>query len=62
MDRSAPSRALLRPACVLLAAALLGACTEAAKLPVEAGMGPRPELPDPVHRALPTVNIAKAAK
>jgi glucose/arabinose dehydrogenase len=59
MDRSAPSRRL-RGACLLLATVALGACTENAKLPVEAGMGQRPELPDPVHRALPTVNVAQA--
>jgi glucose/arabinose dehydrogenase len=53
MDRSAFPLALV-------AAVLLGACTEAAKLPVEAGMGPKPELPAPVHRALPTVVIARA--
>jgi glucose/arabinose dehydrogenase len=59
MDRSAPAR-LLPPAGMLLAAALLAACTENAKLPVEAGMGTSPTLPDPVHRALPTVNVAQA--
>jgi glucose/arabinose dehydrogenase len=45
---------------VLAIVALLGACTEAAKLPVDAGMGAKPELPPPVRRALPTVNVAKA--
>jgi glucose/arabinose dehydrogenase len=45
---------------VLAAVALLGACTEAAKLPVDAGMGPKPDLPPPVHRALPTVDVATA--
>jgi len=53
MDRSALPLALA-------IMALLGACTEAAKLPVEAGMGPKPDLPPPVHRALPTVNVAEA--
>ena len=62
MDR--PAHPSPRPLRLALAAALavfaLGACTEAAKLPVEAGMGPKPQLPDPVHRLLPTVDIAQA--
>src|SRR5688572_25709317 len=57
MDRFRPSRLTIL---AFAAVALLGACTEAAKLPVEAGMGPKPELPKPVHRALPTVDIARA--
>ena len=57
MDRFPPSRPIFL---AFVAVAFLGACTEAAKLPVEAGMGPKPELPKPVHRALPTVDIAKA--
>jgi len=38
----------------------LGACTEQARLPVEQGMGPTPELPPPNPGMMPTVNIAKA--
>jgi glucose/arabinose dehydrogenase len=51
-----PSAAILAAAIVLA----LGACTEAAKQPVEAGMGPTPTLPRPIHRLLPTVDIAEA--
>jgi glucose/arabinose dehydrogenase len=59
-DRNPPHRCS-RPLAAALFALALGACTEAAKQPVEAGMGPKPVLPKPVHRALPTVNIAEAA-
>jgi glucose/arabinose dehydrogenase len=47
---------------LLLAAAVvgLGACGERATLPVEAGIGPNPELPPPRKTMLPTVNIAPA--
>jgi glucose/arabinose dehydrogenase len=44
----------------LVIALVLGACTEAAKQPVEAGMGPRPNLLPEVHRLIPTVNVAEA--
>ena len=46
----------------LLAAAMfaLAACGEEAKLPVEAGTGPDPELPPPNATLIPTVNIAPA--
>jgi glucose/arabinose dehydrogenase len=36
------------------------ACTESARLPVEAGMGPHPALPSPNPTVVPTVNIAPA--
>jgi glucose/arabinose dehydrogenase len=38
----------------------LSSCSEMAKLPLEAGMGPTPTLPPPDQRLLPTVNIAPA--
>ncbi|MES2712937.1 MAG: sorbosone dehydrogenase family protein [Pseudomonadota bacterium] len=38
----------------------LVACTESAKVPLEAQMGPNPSLPPPVSGLLPTVNIAPA--
>ena len=38
----------------------LGACHESARIPLEAGMGPRPTLPPPVQQLIPTVNIAPA--
>ena len=44
----------------LAAVSTLAACGEVAKLPVEAGMGPRPELPAPNTTLIPTVNTAKA--
>jgi len=43
-----------------LALTLLSACGEVAKLPVEAGMGPDPQLPPPNTTLVPTVNTAKA--
>jgi glucose/arabinose dehydrogenase len=50
-------------ACTLLAMALgLAACGDQATLPVEAGMGPAPELPPPNPTLLPTVNIAPAER
>jgi glucose/arabinose dehydrogenase len=50
---------LLHKALVALSAcALLGGCGDTAKLPVDAGMGPQPELPAPVKRLVPTVNVA----
>ena len=36
------------------------ACGDTARLPVAAGTGPAPQLPDPVHRLIPTVHIAPA--
>lgn len=51
----------MRPALTFVAvAALLCGCSETAKLPVEAGTGPHPELPPPVRTWMPTVNVAKA--
>ncbi len=47
--------------CVCLTAAGLLACAESAKLPVTAGVGPEPTLPEPKKTAMPTVNIAPAA-
>jgi glucose/arabinose dehydrogenase len=38
----------------------LGGCAERAKLPVEAGFGPQPTLPEPNPTLIPTVNIAPA--
>ena len=45
---------------VVVAALLLSACGDMARLPVSAGMGPTPELPAPRPSLLPTVNIAPA--
>jgi len=43
--------------CLLLA---LNACGDTATLPLEAGIGPDPELPDPNPSLIPTVNVATA--
>jgi glucose/arabinose dehydrogenase len=45
--------------CLALGLALAG-CGEKAKLPVEAGIGPNPQLPAPNKTLVPTVNVAKA--
>jgi glucose/arabinose dehydrogenase len=38
----------------------LSACGEVARLPVAAGIGPKPTLPEPTKTLIPTVNIAPA--
>lgn len=43
-----------------VAASLLSACGEEAKLPFSAGVGPSPQLPPPHETLIPTVNIAPA--
>jgi len=45
---------------VTTAAVFLSACSETAKLPLSAGMGPSPQLPEPNPTLIPTVNIAQA--
>ena len=35
-------------------------CRETARLPISAGMGPTPQLPEPVKKFIPTTNVAKA--
>lgn len=45
---------------ILVGTAVLSACAEQAKLPVEAGIGANPKLPAPVKGLIPTVNIAPA--
>jgi glucose/arabinose dehydrogenase len=42
------------------AAILLSACGGAARLPVEAGMGPNPQLPPPRTSLIPVVKVARA--
>ncbi|HEX8169987.1 MAG TPA: sorbosone dehydrogenase family protein [Thermoanaerobaculia bacterium] len=49
----------MRGRSLLLLAVLLAAC-EHARLPVDAGVGARPELPSPQPSLVPTVKIAKA--
>ena len=50
MKRTAP--------CLLIVA--LSACGGPARLPLEAGIGPRPQLPPPEHALIPAVQVAKA--
>jgi glucose/arabinose dehydrogenase len=45
---------------VLFILGSLSGCAGTAALPPEAGMGPDPVLPEPEHRAIPTVKIAPA--
>jgi glucose/arabinose dehydrogenase len=47
-------------AATLTTATLLAACGDTAKLSVEAGTGPQPQLPPPTRTLVPTVNVAKA--
>jgi glucose/arabinose dehydrogenase len=44
----------------LIGAALLAGCGNSARLPVEAGTGPQPQLPAPTKSLIPTVNVAPA--
>src|SRR4051794_19093180 len=62
MTRKPVSRALaLALALVLVLASLsLAACGDVARLPVSAGTGPTPTLPEPTKTLLPTVHIAPA--
>ena len=52
-------RQCLNPLLTILLLALT-ACGETAKLPIAAGIGPRPTLPPPNQTLIPTVNIAPA--
>ncbi|HEY2188267.1 MAG TPA: sorbosone dehydrogenase family protein [Caldimonas sp.] len=45
---------------VLALAAAAAGCGDSATLPVSAGMGPRPQLPEPNKTLLPTIHIAPA--
>jgi glucose/arabinose dehydrogenase len=48
-------------AALIVLTLLLAACGDRAKLPLEAGIGPSPALPPPVHRLIPTVKVAMAS-
>jgi glucose/arabinose dehydrogenase len=50
----------LRPLIPAILPLLLAACGDTAKLPVEAGIGPNPTLPEPNETMIPTVDIAPA--
>ncbi|MGQ9424505.1 PQQ-dependent sugar dehydrogenase [Gilvimarinus sp. F26214L] len=45
---------------IIPAIAWLAGCGSTAKLPLEAGVGPEPELPDPNPAVFPTINVAPA--
>ena len=60
LSMSLPSPGTLRLAGPALLALALAGCGETAKLPVEAGVGPSPQLPAPNKTLLPTMNIATA--
>jgi glucose/arabinose dehydrogenase len=51
---------LHRTALLLSIGLALAGCGEKAKLPVDAGIGPTPQLPPPHKTLIPTVNVAKA--
>jgi glucose/arabinose dehydrogenase len=47
-------------AAVVVAVTLFTACSHNARLPVEKGIGPAPELPSPTATLFPTIKVAKA--
>jgi glucose/arabinose dehydrogenase len=49
-----------RLSATVLAVALLASCGRSARLPVDRGMGPNPELPQPSTSLFPTIKVAKA--
>jgi glucose/arabinose dehydrogenase len=51
---------LRRFALLMTAAALLSACGESSKLPFQAGVGPKPQLPEPTSSLIPTLKVSKA--
>ena len=59
MFGACPSRAF-PPAVVVTALLLAAGCAGPARLPVEAGTGPNPQLPPPEHALVPSIKVAKA--
>jgi glucose/arabinose dehydrogenase len=51
---------LVRSLSIVAAAGLLAGCGDTAKLPVSAGIGPNPQLPQPQGSLLPTIDVAPA--
>ena len=50
----------LRATLVAIIALAIASCGDMAKLPVSAGVGPNPQIPEPEKSLLPTVDIAPA--
>src|SRR5438045_9750945 len=50
----------LRAALIAIIAATLAGCGDMAKLPLSAGVGPNPQIPEPEKSVIPTVDIATA--
>ena len=50
----------MKPLVTLALAACLTGCSHVARLPVESGIGPNPQLPEPEKEAIPNVNVAPA--
>src|SRR5512147_1825391 len=55
-----PMMRILKRSVPAALALLIASCGDTAKLPVEAGMGPSPTLPEPNETLIPTVNVAPA--
>ena len=51
---------LVKRVTVISALLLTAACASSARLPVEAGIGPNPQLPPPEHALIPSIKVAKA--
>jgi hypothetical protein len=59
-DGYEPAIPLSRLVLLTLLLLALTACSEVARLPISAGIGPQPTLPPPQHRLIPSVHIAPA--
>ena len=57
-----PALASVRLALVCALATLVTACGSSAALPISAGFGPTPTLPDPRHSLIPLVNVAAVSR
>src|SRR3954470_10072597 len=51
----------MRRSVIAFISGALAACAGPARLPLEAGIGPNPQLPPPEHVLSPNVNVAKAS-
>jgi glucose/arabinose dehydrogenase len=50
------------PAAVAISVALISACGRSARVPIEKGMGPNPEIPAPSTSLFPTIKVATAVR